>query len=83
MKALLLFLQNEVLGMHWLNQVIGILLEQIGVNLNTRFGGSMQFFVYDVIKITVLLVSLIFVISYVQSYFPPERSRRILGVIMV
>ena len=79
MKALLLFLQNEVLGMHWLNQVIGILLEQIGVNLNTRFGGSMQFFVYDVIKITVLLVSLIFVISYVQSYFPPERSRRILG----
>lgn len=50
MKALLLFLQNEVLGMHWLNQVIGILLEQIGVNLNTRFGGSMQFFVYDVIK---------------------------------
>lgn len=79
MKAFLLFLQNEVLGMQWLNQVIGTLLEQLGVDINTRFGGSMQFFIYDVIKITVLLVTLIFIISYIQSYFPPERSRRILG----
>ena len=55
MKAFLLFLQNEVLGMQWLNQVIGTLLEQLGVDINTRFGGSMQFFIYDVIKITVLL----------------------------
>lgn len=83
MKAFLLFLQNEVLGMQWLNQVIGTLLEQLGVDINTRFGGSMQFFIYDVIKITVLLVTLIFIISYIQSYFPPERSRRILGRIMV
>ena len=65
--------------MQWLNQIIGNLLEAMGLDLQTRWGGSIQFFLYDVLKITVLLCLLIFVISYIQSYFPPERSRKIMG----
>ena len=65
--------------MQWLNAVIGALLEALGLDVTGRVGGSVQFFLYDVIKITILLCALIFVISYIQSYFPPERSRRILG----
>lgn len=71
--------QNELLGMQWLNRLIGSGLTALGVDVSTRLGGSLQFFLYDVIKITVLLCVLIFVISYIQSYFPPERGRRILG----
>lgn len=73
------FIQNEVLGMQWLNEVIGAALSAAGLSLDGRLGGSIQFFLYDTIKITVLLCALIFLISYIQSYFPPERSRRILG----
>lgn len=73
------WIQNELLGMQWLNRLIGGGLAALGVDVSTRLGGSLQFFLYDVIKITVLLCVLIFVISYIQSYFPPERSRRILG----
>ena len=73
------FFQDEILGMHWLNRLIGTLLQAVGVNLESRLGGSLQFFFYDVIKICFLLCLLIFVISYIQSYFPPERSKRILG----
>ena len=73
------FLQRQVLGMEWLNQLIGGLLRALGLDPATRWGGSIQFFLYDVIKITVLLCLLIFVISYIQSYFPPERSKKILG----
>ena len=73
------FIQNQILGMKWLNDVIGAGLEKLGIDLATRFGGTVCFFLYDTIKITVLLCFLIFVISYIQSYFPPERSRRILG----
>ena len=73
------FVQNQVLGMKWLERLIGRGLEDLGVDLTTRWGGSLQFFCYDVIKITILLCALIFVVSYIQSYFPPERSRRILG----
>lgn len=73
------FIQNEVLGMQWLNEVIGAGLSAAGLSLDGRLGGSIQFFLYDTIKITVLLCALIFLISYIQSYFPPERSRRILG----
>lgn len=73
------FFQNQILGMQWLNAVIGALLEALGLDVTGRVGGSVQFFLYDVIKITILLCALIFVISYIQSYFPPERSRRILG----
>ena len=73
------FVQDELLGMKWLNEVIGSGLSALGLDLNGRLGGSVQFFLYDVIKITVLLCVLIFVISYIQSYFPPERSKKILG----
>lgn len=73
------FLQDQLLGMKWLNEVIGSGLSALGLDLNGRLGGSVQFFLYDVIKITVLLCFLIFVISYIQSYFPPERSKKILG----
>lgn len=73
------FIQNQVLGMQWLNEVIGTALSAAGLSLDGRLGGSIQFFLYDTIKITVLLCALIFLISYIQSYFPPERSRRILG----
>ena len=74
-----LFIQDQVLGMKWLNTVIGNGLSAVGLDTSSRWGGSIQFFLYDVIKITVLLCFLIFVISYIQSYFPPERSKRILG----
>lgn len=73
------FIQNQLLGMKWLNALIGNALSALGLNINGRLGGSVQFFIYDVVKITILLVILIFVISYIQSYFPPERSKRILG----
>lgn len=73
------FFQNEMLGMNWLNILIGKMLSLLGLDITSRWGGSIQFFLYDVIKITVLLCILIFVISYIQSYFPPERSKKILG----
>lgn len=73
------FFQNQILGMKWLNRVIGSLLSMFGLDLNGRIGGSIRFFLYDTIKIMVLLGVLIFIISYIQSYFPPERSKRILG----
>ena len=73
------FIQNQILGMKWLNDVIGAGLEKLGIDLATRLGGTTRFFLYDTIKITVLLCFLIFAISYIQSYFPPERSKRILG----
>ena len=73
------FIQDQVLGMQWLNALIGRALAAEGMDTQTRLGASVQFFVYDVLKITVLLCLLIFVISYVQSYFPPERSKKIMG----
>lgn len=71
--------QEQILGMKWLNQLMGNLLSSLGTDINSRLGGSIQFFLYDVIKITVLLCFLIFLISYIQSYFPPERSKKIMG----
>lgn len=73
-----LFIQDQILGMKWLNELVGRILSLFGVDLSSRFGGSLQFFCYDVIKITLLLCVLIFTISYIQSYFSPERSRKIL-----
>lgn len=73
------FIQDQILGMKWLNVLIGQMLTAFGLDTGTRIGGSVQFFIYDVLKITVLLCVLIFLISYIQSYFPPERSRKILG----
>ncbi len=73
------WIQNQLLGMKWLNALIGRGLEALGLDTATRLGGSVQFFIYDVLKITILLCFLIFLISYIQSYFPPERSKKILG----
>ena len=73
------FFQEHVLGMKWLNELVGEGLTRLGVDVTSRWGGSLQFFLYDVIKINILLCFIIFLISYIQSYFPPERSRRILG----
>lgn len=73
------FIQEQILGMKWLNNLIGNLLTVIGFDITEKIGGTIQFFVFDVIKIVVLLCTLIFVISYVQSYFPPERTKKILG----
>ena len=73
------FIQNQVLGMKWLDALVAQLLISSGIDVQTPAGGSLEFFLYDVIKITVLLCFLIFVISYIQSYFPPERSRKIMG----
>ena len=79
MKRLWTFFQDQILGMKWLNGLIGQLLEAFGLDVTGRIGGSIQFFLYDVIKIFALLGVLIFLISYVQSYFPPERTKKILG----
>lgn len=79
LQTIWLFIQDQILGMKWLNALIGNAISAIGLNPASRWGGSIQFFIYDVIKITILLCTLIFIISYIQSYFPPERSKRILG----
>ena len=79
MKHIWFFFQDQVLGMKWLHSLIGNLLSALGLELSSHIGGSIHFFLYDVIKITVLLVVLIFTISYIQSFFPPERSKKILG----
>jgi hypothetical protein len=78
-KSIWDFIQNQILGMKWLNRLIGDGLSLLGLDLTNRWVGSLQFFVYDVIKIIVLLCFLIFMISYIQSFFPPERSKKILG----
>jgi len=79
LKSIWDFFQYQILAMKWLNRVIGSGLTALGLDLSNRWVGSIQFFLYDVIKITVLLCFLIFLISYIQSYFPPERSKKILG----
>ena len=78
-KSILNFLQNEILGMNWLNRLIKSILQAMGLDTDSRLGGSIHFFIYDVIKIMLLLGFLILIISYIQSYFPPERTRKILG----
>ena len=72
-------IQDEILGMKWLNRLIGRLLSLCGLDIDSRLGGSILFFLYDTIKIMVLLGVLILIISYIQSFFPPERSKKILG----
>lgn len=79
LNAVWVFFQTQILGMRWLNSMIGVLLTRLGVDLTTRLGGSLQFFIYDVAKIFILLSVLIFTISYIQSHFPPERTKVILG----
>ncbi len=79
LKTIWDFFQNEILGMAWLNRLIGSLLNALGLDTSKKIGGSLQFFICDMIKIMVLLGILIFIISYIQSYFPPERTKKILG----
>lgn len=78
-KTVWMFFQEQILGMKWLQGLIGNGLEAIGLDTGSMLGGNLQFFLYDVIKIFVLLSVLIFGISYIQSYFPPERTKKILG----
>lgn len=79
LNSIWLFIQDQILGMKWLNGLIGDLLSTLGLDIHSQLGGSIQFFIYDVIKITILLCVLIFMISYIQSYFPPDRSKKIIG----
>ncbi len=74
-----MFIQDQVLGMKWLSTLIGQFLNSFGLDTSGKIGGSVQFFIYDVIKIVFLLCVLIFIISYIQSFFPPERTKKILG----
>lgn len=73
------FIQNQILGMKWLNELIGNLIYLTGLDLNSKIGSGIQFFIYDTLKISILLMVLIFVISYIQTYFPPERTKQILS----
>ena len=73
------FIQNQILGMGWLHDLVGAVLSGLSLDIHSRIGGSIHFFIYDIIKIMVLLGTLIFIISYIQSYFPPERTKKILG----
>ncbi|MDD3924376.1 MAG: permease [Erysipelotrichaceae bacterium] len=73
------FIQDQLLKMIWLDKLVVKLLQVLNIDTSTTIGGGIQFFIYDVIKITILLCTLIFVISFIQSYFPPERSKKILG----
>ena len=73
------FIQDQILGMKWLSVLIGNLLNAVGLDITGKLGDTIQFFIYDVIKISILLFILVFIISYVQSYFPPEKSKKIMG----
>ena len=77
MSQILLFFQDQILGMRWLNKLIGSILTSIGLNIDEKIGGMLHFFIYDSIKIFILLSVLIYIISYIQSYFPPEKQKDI------
>ena len=79
LSTIWIFIQDQILGMKWLSSLIGKFLYAIGLDTSGKIGGSVQFFIYDVIKIVFLLCVLIFIISYIQSFFPPERTKKILG----
>ena len=79
MKAIFDFIQNQILGMRWLDTLIGNLLGATGLDIGNRWVGSLRFFLFDTIKILILLCVLIFLISYIQSFFPPERAKRALS----
>ena len=78
-ESVWMFIQDQILGMKWMSVLLGNLLSSAGLDNSSKIGGSVQFFIYDVIKIVALLCVLIFIISYIQSYFPPERTKKILG----
>jgi uncharacterized membrane protein YraQ (UPF0718 family) len=79
LKSVWDFFQGQILGMKWFNELIGSAMSSLGLDTSTRLWGSVQFFLFDAVKILILLSVLIFIISYIQSYFPPERTKRILG----
>lgn len=79
MSTVIDFIQYQILGMKWLNTLIGNILTFLGLDISSRIGGSIQFWIYDVLKIFILLSCLIFFISIIESYFPPEKCKRILG----
>lgn len=79
MKTVWDFIQNQILGMQWLNDLIKTLLSALGIDTASRLGSSLNFFIYDTLKISILLIVLIFIISYIQTYFPPERTKKILS----
>lgn len=79
MKNIWLFISDQILAMKWINSLVGKLLEYIGLDLKSTLGGALQFFIYDTIKIVILLCFFIYIISYIQSYFPPEKTKKILG----
>ena len=79
LKSVWDFFQNEILGIMWFDRFIGCLLQLLGLDLDSRIVGSVRFFIYDTVKIMVLLSVLISIISYIQSFFPPERTKKILG----
>ena len=74
------WLNNQLLKMTWLSDLVRIFVEKVlGISIDDKVGGSIHFFIYDTIKIFILLSVLIFMISYIQSYFPPEKTKKILG----
>ncbi|HBA04281.1 MAG TPA: hypothetical protein DCW51_10240, partial [Clostridium sp.] len=74
------WLNNQLLKMEWLSNLVTLIVKNLfGLDVSSRIGGSIHFFIYDVIKIFILLSVLIFLISYIQSFFPPERTKKILG----
>lgn len=73
------FVQDQVLGMQWLNSMISTLLSSLGIDVSSQLGGSLQFFIYDTIKIIILLVVLFLLILYIQSYFPGQKDKRVLA----
>ena len=79
LKTVWNFIQDEVLGMNWLDQLLATILNAVGLDTTGKIGSSIHFFIYDTIKIMVLLGVVILIISYIQSYFPPERTKKILG----
>ena len=76
MSKFCLFFKTRILGMRWLNELIGSILTSIGLNIDEKIGGMLHFFIYDSIKIFILLSVLIYIISYIQSYFPPEKNKK-------
>ncbi|MCI7767964.1 MAG: permease [Oscillospiraceae bacterium] len=73
------FIQDQLLGMKWMSDLISSLLTSIGLDMTSKAAKVIHFFIYDILKISILLITLIFIISYIQTYFPPERTKRILS----
>ena len=73
------FISDQILSMKWINSLAGSFLQFLGIDLTSKLGGALQFFIYDTIKIVILLCILIFIITYIESFFPPERTKHLLS----